>query len=291
MPSVHGVNRLPLLLGMGLAGILTIALIVSADQSFAGIDGLRAVTAFAPVSEQDPPAKRPIPVLTGVLDGIRELPVFAAPAPTVAPSASDVPAPVGERAAPAGPTATPPASTAPAGPPQPAAGLTPPPSPAPSPSPVSPPASPAASPAPSTTSPPSASASPAPTLMLMTDRGSTAVVALSDLVPGDTMDRTISLQNTGTLAFRYTVSATQSASTLLWSDTARGLQLTVATSGGTVLYSGPLSGLGSLAGPTVLAPGAGETLRYTFAFPAVAPDAFQGLVQDLTLVFSATQYP
>lgn len=87
------------------------------------------------------------------------------------------------------------------------------------------------------------------------------------------------------------MSATQSASTLLWSDTTHGLQLTVATGGGTVLYSGPLSGLGSLAGPTTLAPGDTETLRYTFAFPTAAPDAFQGLVQDLTLVFSAIQYP
>lgn len=87
------------------------------------------------------------------------------------------------------------------------------------------------------------------------------------------------------------MSATQSASTLLWSDTTLGLQLIVATTGGLVLYSGPLSGIGSLAGPTVLAPGASETLGYTFAFPTAAPDAFQGLIQDLTLVFTATQYP
>ena len=64
---------------MGLAGILTIALIVSADQTYAGIDGLRAVTAYPPLSEQDPVARPAIPVVTGLiglLDGIRELPLF-----------------------------------------------------------------------------------------------------------------------------------------------------------------------------------------------------------------------
>ena len=97
--------------------------------------------------------------------------------------------------------------------------------------------------------------------------------------------------NRGSLAFRYAVSATQTASTALWTDTAHGIQLTVSTSGGTVLYSGPLSGLSALAGPTVLGPGASETLRYDFAFPASAPNSFQGLLQDLTLVFDAVQYP
>jgi len=69
---------------MGLAGILTIALIVSADQSYAGLAGLRAATAFAPATEQDPPAKGPIPILSGLLDGIHQLPGFAAPGPVVA---------------------------------------------------------------------------------------------------------------------------------------------------------------------------------------------------------------
>ena len=74
---------------MGLAGILTVALIVTADQSNAGVNAMRAVTAFAPASEQDPPPKIQIPLLTGLLDGIRDLPVFVAPTatPTPAPSA------------------------------------------------------------------------------------------------------------------------------------------------------------------------------------------------------------
>ena len=105
------------------------------------------------------------------------------------------------------------------------------------------------------------------------------------------MTRTVTVLNSGSLAFRYTVSATRTASTLLWTDTTDGLQLTVSTSAGTVLYAGPLSGLGALAGPTTLAPGTSELLRYTFDFPASAPNAFQGLVQDLTLVFDAVEFP
>ena len=275
---------------MGLAGILTIALIVSADQSYAGINGLRAIRAFPPSSEQDPTA-RAIPVLTGLLDGIRELPIFG-PAPVVPPSATAAPAAQGVAA----PTAAPSAAT-----PVPATGSTPPittptpsqaPSASPSPSPTPAPSV-TPSPAPPATPTPAPTPSPtlAPGLALTTDRGASAIVALGDLVPGDVIDRTITLKNTGTLGFRYTVSASQTASTLLWTDTTQGLQLSVATTGGLVLYAGPLSGIGSLTGPTMLASGASETLRYTFTFPAAASDTFQGLVQDLTLVFTATQFP
>ena len=86
-------------------------------------------------------------------------------------------------------------------------------------------------------------------------------------------------------------SATETASTALWTDSADGIQLTVSTTGGTILYSGPLAGLSALAGPTTLPAGSSETLRYDFAFPASAPNSFQGLSQDLTLVFDAVQFP
>ena len=258
---------------MGLAGILTIALIVSADQSYAGIDGLRAITAYPPASEQDPPRKGPIPVLTGLLDGIRDLPIFGL-APAASPS--NAPAAPGALVQPAG--STPPAAVTP--------GPSAPPSTAPAPSPT-------ASPTPAPSAPPAPTPAPSatPPLALTTDRGATAAVSLGDLVPGDTVDRTITLKNTGGLGFRYTVSATQTASTLLWTDPTNGLQLTVVTGAGAVLYSGPLSGLGALPGPTTLIPGGTELLRYTFDFPAGAPGTLQGLVQDLTLVFTATQFP
>jgi hypothetical protein len=148
-------------------------------------------------------------------------------------------------------------------------------------------------PAPSATPAPTATPSPTPVpvVSITTDRGGAAIVNLSGLLPGDSMDRSITIQNGGNVGFRYTVKATHSASTLLWTDATDGLQLTVSTSGGAVLYSGSLSGLGSLAGPTTLVPSASEPLRYTFDFPASAPNTFQGLVQDLTLVFDAIQFP
>ena len=261
---------------MGLAGILTIALIVSADQSHAGIDGLRAITAYAPASEQDPPRNGTAPVLTGPLDGRRDLPIFGL-APTGSPA--DAPAAAVGSSAPKAVVqpvdTTPPAAVVP--------GLSAPVSTAPSPTPTA--APPSAPPAPRPT--PSAT----PPLALTTDRGSAATVSLGDLVPGDRVYRTITLKNVGTLGFRYTVSATQTASTLLWTDTTNGLQLTVATGAGTVLYSGPLSAFGTLPGPSTLIPGGTELLRYTFDFPVGAPDTLQGLLQDLTLVFTATQFP
>lgn len=105
------------------------------------------------------------------------------------------------------------------------------------------------------------------------------------------MIRTITVKNSGTLGFRYTVRATQTASTVLWTDTTSGLQLTVSTTGGAVLYSGPLSELGVLAGPSILSAGGTELLRYRVDFPPSAANAFQGLRQDLSLVFDAVEFP
>jgi hypothetical protein len=304
--------RLWLFLSMGLAGILTVALIVTADESYAGIDGMRAIRAF--VAEQDGTGTDVgrIPVLGGIAAAIHDVaPMFFAPVPAPAnarveptvptesssrPASSPSPsvrptAPVVPAAQLPGATTTPSAPTAV---PSPTASV----APAPSNS-SAPESAPSATPAPTATQAPAAppsptptpSATPAPTLAISTDRGAMAVVDLTDLVPGDSADRTITVQNGGSLTFRYTVSASQTASTRLWTDTKDGLQLTVRTSGGTVLYAGPLSGLGFLAGPATLGPGTSETLRYTFDFPASASNAFQGLIQDLALVFDAVEYP
>lgn len=279
-----------LFLGMGLAGILTVALIVTADESYAGIDGMRAIRALVPDNETDHPGTPSIPVLGGVVAAIHDIAplFFAPPTPPAATPSEPSSRPTSSPSSPAQPTAAPvpaaqlPASTTP--PPASTAGATPTPSPSNS---SAPSATPAPTPSPSATPPPT----PAPNVALATDRGATAIVDLTDLVPGDSMDRAITVQNIGELAFRYTVSATQTASTLLWTDATDGLQLTVRTTGGTVLYAGPLFGAGFVAGPTTLAPGTTETLHYTFAFPASAPNALQGLLQDLVLVFDAVEFP
>jgi hypothetical protein len=294
-----------LFLGMSLGGILTVALIVTADESYAGIDRMRAVSAS--VQQPEPPAITKIPFLGGLISAIHDVaPAFFAPSPDSvlqppesssrpASSPSSAPSPT-VSVVPAAqlPVATtaPPASTARPSP-------TPSPSPSSSATPSTQQSGPVATPTPvptATPPPPSAptatpTPSPVPTLAITTDRGATSIVNLADLVPGDSLTRTLTVQNAGSLAFRYTVSVTQTASTQLWTDPTDGLQLTVRTAGGTVLYAGPLSGLGSLAGPTILAPGTTELMSYTVAFPGTASNSFQGLTQDLTLVFDAIQYP
>ena len=277
-----------MLLGMGLAGILTVALVVTADPSFGGIDRLRAVRALVLEDPDSHPDIRRIPFLGGIVSAINDVaPVFfgSVPAGLVAPP----PEPSSSPAASPSISTRPSATRAPVGRPPVETTLPPPasttaPTAAPSrATPIVPASGPDGTPVPSAT--------PSPVFAISTDRGANAIVDLADLVPGDSIARTITVKNGGSLAFRYTVSATQTASTPLWTDTTDGLQLTVRTSGGGVLYSGPLSGLGSLAGPTVLAPGASETLRYAFDFPANASNAFQGLVQDLSLVFTAVEFP
>lgn len=291
---------------MGLAGILTVALIVTADESYAGIDGMRAIRAFVAEHDGTGTDVGRIPFLGGIAAAIHDVaPMFFAPVPAplgtavqaetpAEPSSrpANSPSSTGQPTAPVVPAAQLPGATTARPAPTTAPSPTALPVPSNSSAPVSAPtAGPAVTPAPTAAPTPTPSPTPAATLAITTDRGATAVVNLADLVPGDSVDRTITVQNGGSLVFRYTVSASQTASTLLWTDATAGLQLTVRTSGGTVLYAGPLSGLGFLAGPATVAPGASETLRYTFDFPGSASNAFQGLIQDLALVFDAVEYP
>jgi hypothetical protein len=291
-----------LFLGMGLGGILTVALIVTADESYAGIDGMRAVSASVP--QPEPPAITKIPFLGGLISAIHDVaPAFFAPSPDSVlqpPESSSRPA-SSPSAAPSPTVSVVPAAQLPAAttaPPASSARPSPTPSPSPSATPSTQQSGPVATPTPVPTATPPTPAptatptpSPVPTLAITTDRGATSIVNLADLVPGDSLTRAITVQNAGSLAFRYTVSVTQTASTLLWTDPTDGLQLTVRTAGGTVLYAGPLSGLGSLAGPAILAPGTTELLSYTVDFPGMASNSFQGLTQDLTLVFDAIEFP
>lgn len=113
------------------------------------------------------------------------------------------------------------------------------------------------------------------------------LVNITNLVPGDTANRTVTITNTGNAGFTYTASISATANTLLWSDTTNGLQVTVKR-GATVLYSGALKNL-ALAASGTIAAAATDTLTFDFSFPTAAGNTFQNLSQDFTVTYTATQ--
>ncbi len=115
-----------------------------------------------------------------------------------------------------------------------------------------------------------------------------ALVTLANMVPGDTATRTVTLTNTGNVGFTYTFSASQANNTLLWSDAANGVQVSV-TRGATTLYNGALKNLTSVAVATPVAVGGTDALAYVFSLPLSAGNSFQALTQDLTITYTATQ--
>jgi hypothetical protein len=115
-----------------------------------------------------------------------------------------------------------------------------------------------------------------------------ALVSLTKLVPGDTIARTVTLTNTGDIGFTYVFAASQADNTPLWTDAVNGLQVT-ASRGATVLYTGALKNMGSVAVPAAVASGGTDTVSYLFTLPATAGNAFQQLTQDLTITYTATQ--
>jgi spore coat-associated protein N len=110
---------------------------------------------------------------------------------------------------------------------------------------------------------------------------------VTNLVPGDTANRTVTITNTGNAGFTYNAAVSASANTLLWSDTTNGLQVTVKR-GAVVVYSGALKNL-SLSASGTIAAGATDTLTYDFSFPSSAGNSFQNLSQDFTITYTATQ--
>ena len=114
-----------------------------------------------------------------------------------------------------------------------------------------------------------------------------SLVSLSNMVPGDSAARTVTITNTGNVGFTYTGAISATANTLLWSDTTNGIQVTV-TRGATTLYTGALKNLSLAASPTIAA-GATDTLNFTFSLPTTAGNTFQSLTQDFTITYTATQ--
>ena len=113
------------------------------------------------------------------------------------------------------------------------------------------------------------------------------LVNVTNLVPGDTAARTVTITNSGNAGFTYTAAISATANTTLWSDTTNGLQVTVKR-GATTLYTGALKNM-SLAASSTVAAGGTDTLTYNFSFPTSGTNAMQGLTQDFTVTYTATQ--
>jgi hypothetical protein len=141
--------------------------------------------------------------------------------------------------------------------------------------------------------------------------GNRMTVNATGIVPGDTMQRGLILQNTGNQNLAsVTLTTTASPSSLLDTDTTNGLQLVIDkcsvpwTEAGTapaytytcsgttssVLASRPVIGstlaLSNLAATTA---GATDYLHVTLSFPAGAGNGFQGLSSTITFTFNGTQ--
>jgi spore coat-associated protein N len=126
------------------------------------------------------------------------------------------------------------------------------------------------------------------TLTMSNDKSAAAsLVNLSNMVPGDTANRTVTITNTGNVGFTFTASISAVANTLLWSDTTNGIQVTVKR-GATVLFTGALKNLALAASPTVGAAGT-DVLTFDFSLPVSAGNTFQTLSQDFTITYTSTQ--
>jgi hypothetical protein len=119
------------------------------------------------------------------------------------------------------------------------------------------------------------------------------LVNVGGLVPGDTAQRVVKITNTGDAGFTDVGTVSATANTLLWSDATNGLQASVyrcnnCTTAGSLVYSGALKNLAVPASGTVAA-SAFEHLTFVFSLPSAAGNTFQGLAQDFTVTYTATQ--
>jgi hypothetical protein len=128
-------------------------------------------------------------------------------------------------------------------------------------------------------------------------------------VPGDSLTRAVTLNNTGTAAMSsITFATTATASNLLTTDVVNGLQLAVRscsvpyTQGGTaaaptytcggtesVLTSGSAVTSVQLPGLASLNPGGSDNLVFSISLPTSANNSFQGLSNTLNLTFTGVQ--
>ena len=136
-------------------------------------------------------------------------------------------------------------------------------------------------------------------------------VNATNVAPGDTMQRTVDVINSSSLALASTtLTTTASPSSVLDTDTTNGLQLVIErcsvpwteagispaftyTCGGTttnVVASRPIIGANiALSNMTLAAGGGTDHLHITLTLPAAAGNTFQGVTSTTTFAFTGTQ--
>ncbi len=122
-------------------------------------------------------------------------------------------------------------------------------------------------------------------LALQNSHEGEAVFSADDIGPGHSASGTVTLSNTGTLP--GTLSLTQSEPT--GGPLAQQLQLVVRDlTGGTTVYSGPLTGMGTRSLGT-LGAGTARVYEFTASLPASAGDAGQGDSTTVSYTWIATE--
>ena len=127
-------------------------------------------------------------------------------------------------------------------------------------------------------------------LTMSTDQPASSFVSIGDLIPGDWATRTVTVENTGSVPFTYTIAASNEGgpASLMWTDKVDGLQLTVSGDAGQI-YSGAVSDLAGIASGTTVPAGDTEVLTYVFSLPSSAGNDFQELTQGIGITYDATQ--
>jgi hypothetical protein len=129
----------------------------------------------------------------------------------------------------------------------------------------------------------------------------TALLTSSALMPGDAINGSLVVSNTGTGALRYALSSSSTNADSKNLRTQMTLEIkTLGTScaafDGTSLYSGSLnagafgsSAQGAQAGDRALAAGASETLCFRASLPLATDNTYQGAATTTTFTFDAEQ--
>ena len=127
-------------------------------------------------------------------------------------------------------------------------------------------------------------------LTMTTDHPASSFVNVSDLIPGDSATRSVTVENTGSVPFTYVITASNEGGppSLLWQDQADGLQVVVSDDDGQI-YSGPVNGLDAISAGVEVAASDTHVLTFVYSLPSSAGNAFQGLSQGIGITYDATQ--